>query len=189
MSNKRFLKKDGSIDLPELNIMKMEYKKECKKQEFRSVVRKTLSAVIILAAVITTATFLLFPVLRITEENMGGNLNPGDIVIAVSLKNYEKGDYIAFYKNNEIFIKKVIALQGEALTYNNGTISIDGQAFADIEETNFSFPHTVQGGQYFVMKENNGEYSMPECVEKKNILGKLQLKAWPLNEIQFLTGN
>ena len=55
---------------------------------------------------------LWLPVLQIYGSSMTPTLEEGDIVVSIKSKTYETGDIVAFYYNNKILIKRVIAGPG-----------------------------------------------------------------------------
>lgn len=68
----------------------------------------------IFAAAVLIAVLVL-PVLQINGFSMTDTLHDGDIVVAVNSKKFTTGDIIAFYYNNSILVKRVIAAAATGL--------------------------------------------------------------------------
>ena len=64
----------------------------------------TVSTLIVVAAVAVLISHLLLPILRIYGSSMTPTLADGDIVAAVRNGSYERGNVIAFYYNNKIYL-------------------------------------------------------------------------------------
>ena len=70
---------------------------------------------------------LLLPVLQIYGTSMKPNLTEGDIVVSVKSPSLETGDVIAFYYNNRVLVKRVIATGGESVYIDAaGNVSVNG---------------------------------------------------------------
>ena len=71
---------------------------------------------------------LFLPVLRIYGSSMAPTLSDGDIVVSVKGGEYERGDVVAFWFNNKILVKRVVALPGEWVDIDaDGTVSVNGE--------------------------------------------------------------
>ena len=77
-------------------------------------IRHVISVLITVAAAAVLISTLLFPVFRIYGTSMTPALQAGDVVVAVRpAGSLKRGDLIAFYFNNKILIKRVIAKSGD----------------------------------------------------------------------------
>ena len=72
------------------------------------------------------AASLLLPVLQISGTSMTDTLQNEDIVVAVNSSKFKTGDVVAFYYNNNILIKRVIATGGQTVDLQDGRVLIDG---------------------------------------------------------------
>ena len=70
-------------------------------------------SLIVVAAVAVLIAVLLLPVLQISGTSMTDSLQDEDIVVALNSSKYKTGDVIAFYYNNNILVKRVIASSGD----------------------------------------------------------------------------
>ena len=72
---------------------------------------------------------LLLPVLRIYGTSMTPTLEEDNIVVSLKGSNFETGDVIAFYYNNKILVKRMIAQAGQWVNIDpDGTVYVDNVA-------------------------------------------------------------
>jgi signal peptidase I len=106
----RVKKKSPVPTIPQLEaeIKRLRYNKR-----YGSVLRSTVYILIVVAAVAILLAVLLFPVFRIYGSSMTPGLVDGEIVVAVKYADIEPGDIVAFYYNNRILVKRVIATSSD----------------------------------------------------------------------------
>lgn len=121
-----------------------------------------------------------------------------------SFKEFKRQDVVVFKfpKNpSQFFIKRVIGLPGERIKIENSQVSIynkenpdgfmlDERAYIpDNFRTNGVVDITLKNDEYFVMGDNR-EFSNDSRswgpVRKDKVIGKVWVRAWPLNEIEIL---
>lgn len=138
-------------------------------------------------------------VLQISGTSMTETLQNEDIVVAVSSSKYKTGDVIAFYYNNNILVKRVIASAGDWVD-----IDKDGNVFVNDEplnepyisekalgDCNIDLPYQVPEGKCFVMGDHratsiDSRNTAVGCVGSDMVVGRILLRAWPLSEIGFI---
>ena len=163
---------------------------------FRNMVTSTFLTLIVVAAAAVLVAVLFLPVLRIYGKSMRGTLDNGDIVVSVKSSNMKTGDVVAFYYNNNILVKRVIAGPGDWVD-----IDKDGNVFVNHEkleepylddkaygETNIELPYQVPDGRIFVMGDNrsvsiDSRNTSIGCVSEEQIVGKIVYRVWPLSQI------
>lgn len=172
------------------------YLEEKQRHHFFGVVRGTVFILTVAASIAVLIAILVLPVLRIYGESMRGSLNNGNVVISVKTGNFKRGDIIAFYYNNNVLVKRVIAK-------SNDWVDIDkeGNIFVNqvkIEEpylkeaksfgqTNIELPFQVPEGRLFVVGDNR-ENSIDSrnktigTISQEQIVGKIFYRVWPLEE-------
>ena len=175
--------------------LERELRRERHRRSYRSTLLSTVSALVIVAAVAVLVSMLALPVLQVVGEFMTPLLHQGEIVIAPRGTAFQKGDVIAFYFNNKILVKRVIANAGEWVN-----IDADGNVFINDEpldepyitekalgDCNIALPYQVPDGKIFVMGDHRSTSSDSRntavgCVAQEQIVGRVMLRVWPLSE-------
>ena len=175
--------------------LERELRRERHRRSYRSTLLSTVSALVIVAAVAVLVSMLALPVLQVVGESMTPLLHQGEIVIAPRGTAFQKGDVIAFYFNNKILVKRVIANAGEWVN-----IDVDGNVFINDEpleepyltekalgDCNIALPYQVPDGKIFVMGDHRSTSSDSRntavgCVAQEQIVGRVMLRVWPLSE-------
>jgi signal peptidase I len=146
---------------------------------------------------------------------MSLTLHDNDLLVAskISYKIHDpqRGDIIVFKPPNEDsrdFIKRVIALPGDKIRISNSVVYINGQVLRELNGQVLHEPYLperwtynnnwpadgqdklVPADQYFVMGDNRNHSSDSRSfgfVERDAILGKAEVRIWPLGQVGFLT--
>ena len=100
-------------EMPRLEQMENELKRVKYKRRYRSVLRSTVYALITVAAVAVLVATLWMPVLQIYGASMTPTLEAGEIILSLKTGDFQAGDIVAFYYNNKILVKRVIAGPGQ----------------------------------------------------------------------------
>lgn len=178
--------------LPQTDELTQAVKRERYLHRFRMTIRSTFLSLVVVAAVAVLVAVLLLPILRIYGKSMNGTLDSGDIVVSVKSSNWKTGDVIAFYYNNNILVKRVIANPGDWVDMDNegnvyvNNILIDEPYLDDkaYGETNIEFPYQVPEAKLFVMGDNrsvsiDSRNTSIGCVAEEQIVGKIVYRVWP----------
>ena len=107
------MKKKVPQTIPEISQLEAELKRVQYRKRYRTVLRSTIYTLITVAAIAVLVATLWMPVLQIYGSSMTPTLSDGNIVVSVKNGNFQSGDIIAFYYNNKILIKRVIAGPGD----------------------------------------------------------------------------
>lgn len=182
------------ISLPSVEALEEELNSVRRKRTFSRVLKSTLFSLLVVAAVAVIVAMLFLPVLQLTGSSMEPTLNNDEIVAAVRTANFKTGDIIAFYFNNNILVKRVIANSGDWVDIDkDGNVTVNGtlldepylqeKAFGDC---NIALPYQVPEGRVFVMGDNratsiDSRNTAVGCVSSEMVVGKLLLRVWPLN--------
>ncbi len=94
--------------LPAVERLEAELKREKYRQKYRNVLRSTVYTLLVVAAAAVLIATLWLPVLQIYGESMTPTLFDGDVVISWKSSDFSTGDVVAFYYNNRILVKRVI---------------------------------------------------------------------------------
>ncbi len=164
------------------------------RERYGKTLRSTIYALITVAAIAVLVAVLLLPVLQIYGVSMTPTLYDGDIVISVKGSELENQDIVAFYYNNKILVKRVIAQAGEWVDMDEaGNVRVNGKLLEEpyVEEKakgecDITFPYQVPEGKLFVMGDHrdvsvDSRNSAVGCVSEEQIVGKLIMCIWPFN--------
>ena len=184
------------MDTPTVEQLEGELHRERHRRNYRSTLLSTVSALVIVAAVAVLVSMLWLPVLQVVGESMTPSLYEGEVIIAPKGSKFQKGDVIAFYYNNKILVKRVIANAGEWVNIDaDGNVFINDvpldepyvseKAFGDC---NITLPYQVPDGKIFVMGDHRATSSDSRntavgCVSEEQIVGRVMLRVWPLKKL------
>lgn len=185
---------------PTVNQLETELAREKYRRRYGRVMRSTIYTLITVAAVAMLVATLWLPVLQIYGSSMTPTLDEGEIVVSLKGSDFRQGDIVAFYYNNKILVKRVIAGPGRWVNISeDGTVSVDGEplnepyltekAFGDCD---IQLPYQVPDGRYFVMGDHrstsvDSRHSAVGCVASEQIVGKIVFRVWPLNALGGLS--
>ena len=192
-------KEEKTLGLPDTDEIKTAYQTARYRKTFWETVRSTVFMLIVVAAFAVLAAVLFLPILRIYGNSMQGTLDSGDVVISVKGTSFETGDVVAFYYNNNILVKRVIAEAGDWVDMDDkGNVYVNNKRLEEpyLKEkayghTDIAFPYQVPEDRIFVMGDNR-EASIDSrntsigTVSEEQIVGKLVFKVWPLKEISWI---
>lgn len=193
------MKKKQTPPIPPLEELEAELKRMKYNKRYGSVLRSTVYALIIVAAVAILIAVLVFPVLRIHGSSMTPNLYDGNLVVCLKNSKYEVGDSIAFYYNNKILVKRVIARSGEWVDIDeNGYVYVNGEKIEEpyvqdhaLGECDIELPYQVPDGRVFVMGDHrsvsvDSRSTSVGCVSDEQIVGRLLFRVWPFKSIGLI---
>lgn len=186
--NKKVLEMPTSIELEE-ELERIKYNRR-----YGRTLRSTIFTLITVAAIAMLVSFLLLPVLQIYGSSMTPTVSDGDLVVALKGSKFEQGDVIAFYYNNKILIKRVIAHTGDWVDIaEDGTVYVNNEAIDEpylqekaFGETNIKLPYQVPEGKIFVMGDHrsvsiDSRNTSVGCVSQEQIVGKVWVRVWPFD--------
>jgi signal peptidase I len=127
---------------------------------------------------------------------MTETLNDGDVVLALRGSRYSTGDVVAFYYNNNILIKRVIARTGQWVDIDeDGTVYVDNVRLDEpyvsekaLGECDITLPYQVPDGRVFVMGDHrstslDSRSTSLGCISEDMVVGRLLLRVWPLQDV------
>ena len=151
---------------------------------------------IVVAAIAVLLAMLLLPVLRIYGSSMNNTLNKGELVLAVKHVDFETGDVVAFYYNNNILVKRAIATSGQWVDMDEeGNVYVDQEMIDEpylkdkaLGEPDIEFPYQVPDDRIFVLGDNrsvsvDSRNTSVGCVSSEQVVGKIVFRVWPLNRV------
>lgn len=185
---------DKYLQYPTLDQMEEEISRLKYRKRYGRALRGTVYSLAVVAAVAILVATLWMPVLQITGASMAPTLVDGQFVVAVKESEFQPGDITAFYYNNKILIKRVIASAGDWVDISeNGDVYVNGVLLEEpyikeksLGECNIEFPYQVPDGKVFVMGDDravslDSRTTAVGPVSKEQVLGRVVFRVWPLS--------
>lgn len=181
---------------PSVQLLESELARIRENKRYRESIKSTFSTILALFTAALLAATLWFPVLQVYGSSMSPTLSGGDVLICVKNGQVQPGDVVAFYHNNKILVKRIIAQSGDLVEIaEDGTVWVNGTALnepyiseASLGESDIEFPCQVPNGCFFVMGDHrstslDSRSSTIGFVTEERIMGKILLRIWPLNRL------
>lgn len=189
-------KMQTNSDLVSNEEVKEELGRLKERERYLKKVQKTLSILVVVAAISVLVATLWMPVLKIYGSSMDPTLENGQIVVSIKTKKLKSGDVVAFWQGNKLLVKRVIASPGQKVDIDvNGKVFVDGKALSEsyldsesLGNTDIDFPHQVEESRWFCMGDNressiDSRSAVVGDISKEQIEGKVLFSVWPLNKI------
>jgi len=188
--------KKKDFERPSVEQLETELKRVNYHSRYRKVLRSTVCTLITVAAVAVLVATLWLPVLRIYGSSMTPTLNDGEIVFSIKTADMKPGDIVAFYYNNKILVKRVIANPGDWVDIDeDGTVYVNDMALMEpyLTEKHFGdadieLPYQMPDGKVFVMGDHrstsvDSRHMAVGCVSQEQLVGKIVFRVWPMNSM------
>ena len=186
------MKKRKAIEVPELSQLEEELSRVKYQKRYKRVLTSTVSTLIVVAAVAVLIATLLMPVLQIYGTSMSPTLYDGDIIATIKTTEFEPGDVVAFYYNNKILVKRVIAMSGQWVDMDeDGNVYVNDVLLDEpylveraFGECDIKLPYQVPENRIFVMGDHrsvsvDSRSTAVGCVSEEQLIGKLVFRVWP----------
>ena len=126
---------------------------------------------------------------------MTPTLQGGDIVVSLKETDFARGDVVAFYYNNKILVKRVIAMPGEWVDIDDdGNVYVNNilldepylpEGSRALGECDIALPYQVPDSRIFVMGDHrsvsvDSRSTSVGCVAEEQLVGKLVFRVWPV---------
>lgn len=180
---------------PTLAQLEAELARERYKTRYGRVLRSTVYALIVVAAVAVLVATLWMPVLQIYGSSMTPTIEEGQIVVSVKGSEFEPGELVAFYVGNKLLVKRVIACPADYITITeDGTVFVNGSQLDEpyvsekaYGECDLEFPYQVPDSRYFLMGDHretsvDSRSSAVGCIAEEQVVGKIVFCVWPLSD-------
>lgn len=187
------------IEIPSIDQLEKELGREKYRWQFRKVLRSTIFVLITVAAAAVLVATLWMPVLQISGNSMSPTLADGEIVVSWKGSSWEPGDIIAFYYENKILVKRVIAGPGDWVNIDeDGTVYINDVELHEpylvekaLGDCNIALPYQVPESKIFVMGDHrsvslDSRNTVLGCVAYDQIVGRLVIRVWPYEMISLI---
>ena len=190
---------EKKLDLPDLSLLEAELEREQYKNSFGQVLKSTVFSLLVVAAVSVLIAVLLLPVLQISGTSMTESLQDEDIVVALNSKKYKTGDIIAFYYNNNILVKRVIAAAGDWVNIDtDGNVYVNDELLDEpyisekaLGDCNIALPYQVPDERCFVMGDHratsiDSRSTSVGCISEGDVVGRITFRIWPVREMGLI---
>ena len=188
------MRKKKQLQMPGIPELEKELNRERYNRRYRRTLRSTVYTLITVAAVAVLVATLWLPVLEIYGSSMTPTLDDGQIVLSWKTRKLESGQIVAFYYNNKILVKRVIAHAGDWVNIDaDGTVYVNGQMLDEpylaekaLGECDIELPYQVPENMVFVMGDHratsiDSRNTAVGCVEEEQIVGRLIVRVWPFD--------
>ena len=186
--------------MPSTESLQAELTKERERSVFFRALRSTTFSLAVVAAAAIIVVTLVMPILQISGSSMTDTLHDQDIVVALRGSDCNTGDVIAFYYNNKILVKRVIAKAGQWVNIDDaGNVYVDGVLLDEpyvseksLGECNIKLPYQVPDNRLFVMGDHrsvsvDSRSRTIGCVSDEQIVGRLVFCAWPFERFGWVS--
>ena len=185
--------------IPSTEEVKAERERLAYRSRYTRVLRSTIYALLVVAAVAVLLATLFLPVLQVSGDSMNPTLQDRDIIVLVKTDQMKTGDLCGFYWQNKLLLKRVIGLPGDIIALDeDGVVTVNGEVLDEpyvdelaLGECDIKFPYQVPENRYFVLGDHratsiDSRSSVIGCVEKSQIVGKVFLRVWPLSSFSLI---
>lgn len=185
--------------IPSTEEVKAERERLAYRSRYTRVLRSTIYALVVVAAVAVLLATLFLPVLQVSGDSMNPTLQDKDVIVLVKSGSLKTGDLCGFYWQNKLLLKRVIGLPGDIISLDeNGMVTVNGtvldEPYVDelaLGECDIKFPYQVPENRYFVLGDHratsiDSRSSVIGCVEKNQIVGKVFIRVWPLSSFSLI---
>ena len=191
---------DTDLPIPEISQLEKELERERYKRRYQKTLRSTIYTLITVSATAILVAVLWLPVLEIFGNSMSPTLDNGQIVLSVKDDDMQTGEVIAFYYNNKILVKRVIAQSGDWVNIDtDGNVYVNGEMIYEpylpekaFGECNISLPYQVPESHVFVMGDHrstsiDSRNTAVGCVSVDQVVGRLVMCIWPLCDFGYIS--
>lgn len=186
--------KQSKIERPSVAELETELNRVRYHSRYQTVLRSTVYSLITVAAVAVLVATLWLPVLRIYGNSMTPTLQDGQIVCSVKTQKMSSGDIVAFYYNNKVLVKRVVANAGDWVNITeDGTVYINDKELIEpyvheksLGDADIGFPYQVPDGKFFVMGDHretsaDSRHTSVGCIDPEQVVGKIVFCVWPMD--------
>ena len=165
----------------------------------KDIIKEISSYALIIIAVLLIRIFIFDPV-RVDGPSMDTTLTDGQILIlnkfTYKRHDIQRYDIVVVKMDDKKIIKRVIGLPNEKIEVKDNVVYANGKKlrsdFTSSETDNFTMEDIglvkIPGDSYLIMGDNrevslDSRYAEVGTIKKEKILGKANIRIWPLNKI------
>lgn len=171
------------------------------KERIKKIIKDVYPYVVVVLIVVLIRTFIITPAV-VDGVSMEPTLSDNNIILlnklSLKLNGVKRYDVVVVNWNGEKIVKRVIGMPGEHVEYKNNNLYVDG--ILEIEDFNHASTDDfkleeigykkIGGDKYFVVGDNRPESNDSRMqvglVDKEDILGKVNVRIFPLNKIKIV---
>lgn len=189
------MKRKPLYTVPERPVLEKVVQRHRYKRRYGIVLRSTVYALVVAAALAVLVATLWTPVLQIYGSSMTPTLSEGQFVLSLKGAKFQQGDLVSFYIGNKLLVKRVIAVPGDWVNISeDGTVYVNNNELIEpyIDEKAFGqcdlkLPYQVPESSYFLLGDHretsvDSRSSAVGAVAHDQIVGKIVFCVWPLSE-------
>ena len=193
------MRRQDKMPVPDVSDLRSELNREMYKYRFASVLRSTVSTLVVIAACAILVATLWLPVVQIYGSSMSPTLKEGQIVVSIKGSDFKQHDLVAFYIGNKLLVKRVIAGPGDVVNITeDGTVYVNNQELIEpyvtgkaLGDCDIEFPYQVPDLRYFMLGDHreisvDSRSSNVGCIAEEQIVGKITFCIWPLSDFGAL---
>jgi signal peptidase I len=182
--------------VPDPEVLEKTIEQYRHKRRYGIVLRSTVYALVVVAALAVLVATLWTPVLQIYGSSMAPTLEEGQFVVSLKGAGFHQGDLVSFYIGNKLLVKRVIAVPGDWVNISeDGTVYVNETALDEpyidkkaFGQCDLDLPYQVPESSYFLMGDHretsvDSRYSAVGAVAEDQIVGKIVYCVWPLSDI------
>lgn len=157
---------------------------------------KIVLIVIVVASLLLNVFTYVVPVVKYYGNSMSPLLEDGQILMVNRMAEIQSGDVIAFYYNNKVIVRRVVAVGNDQVSIDVfGVVSVNGEPLDEpyvtektLGQCNLTFPYNVPANAYFVMGDNRAtamDSRLEEIgtVTEDRLLGKVAFSLKPFGNV------
>ncbi len=167
---------------------------------FKEFIKDFIKIAILVIVILAIYTWVI-SLQQVIGSSMSNTLNNGDMVLLFKAKykfsDVKRFDVISFYYDEtKYLIKRVIGLPGEHIAYKDNKLYVNGEYVEenrdfitddfDLKQLGYD---VIPDDMYFVLgdsRENSLDSREIGLVAKKDIVGKVVVRIWPITGIKLV---
>lgn len=148
----------------------------------------------VIGVVIFIRFFVITPVI-VDGTSMNYTLNEDEVLLLRKFdRSYEYGDIVVIKREeeNDLIIKRVIALPNDTISCQNSVVYVNGKPLEEdyVKGVTFDFEEiVVPENHYFVMGDNrmrSDDSRRMGPISKENIIGTVKIRIYPFSKLGFV---
>ena len=165
-------------------------------QMFKRTLKIVLIVIVTVSLLLNLFTFIM-PVVKYYGNSMSPTLDDGQILIVNKMAEVKSGDIIAFYYNNKVIVRRVVATGNNQVSIDVfGSVSVNGKQLDEpyvenktLGQCNLDFPYNIPAKSYFVLGDNrdvamDSRLSEIGVVTEDRLIGKVVFSLNPFVAIK-----